>query len=225
MATPCRRKLSGEFSKVASHESLEKKGSSVSLTSTDRKAVFHRDRTIDQVLDSPADIPKTTPEYRCRKKTGKAEAMETAPNENKKDLETEKVEKEEQQDSKGSGISEGGQTNKSTPATRVRDYLKQQKEKKGKKVEGPPKETKPKDKESEADKKNDQSKPKAKAKAKVQPKNDNKKNNDKSKEAEVTSADDDDDDDGEDHDVVVTEDAKTKAHAMYMKYWRSMNSH
>ena len=163
------------------------------MGSTDRKAVLHRDRTIDQFRNSPAEVPNSTPRYRHSQKSGEAPVMEKTQKETNKDQkgETSKqdVEDKTQDTKKGHDHGEGGKDEKkSTPATRTRDYLKQQK----KEEKVCPKENKPKEK---ADKKeDDQPKAKAKAKAKVEPKNDKKKDKEPKKEVAVKSHDDDDDD-------------------------------
>ena len=102
------------------------------MGSTDRKAVLHRDRTIDQFRNSPAEVPNSTPRYRHSQKSGEAPVMEKTQKETNKDQkgETSKqdVEDKTQDTKKGHDHGEGGKDEKkSTPATRTRDYLKQQK--------------------------------------------------------------------------------------------------
>lgn len=209
IATPCRTRRKLSF-RGASKETLKPAASTESLDTTDKKAIKERLRTVDKVTPTPSPRSSTSKavdgkDDKVDKPASKDELAESGEKGN---------EAQEPEKSKVSG---------KTPAQRTKAFLELQKKKQleakssNQDVNG--KSTKMKVKE-EASKTKKRKHVEGKEEVEVpkkKPEKTTKKPEKGKTDQEVQPAQD-----GEEE--IATKEEQKKAHAMYMKYWRSLQS-
>ena len=223
VATPCRVRRKLSFGRAGSQE-LGKSKSSLSLDSADRGAL-NRSRTVDspspdsQTAPSSSK-PKSLPKGSKPDKSPKEDHGSSGPSEKIKEDEPEEDEPEEKKDKEVP-------KKKQSPAERTRENLRKQKVDKDKKValvkpKGSRKNKSSGEDGEEGSKKNKEPDQKKKKTETASEKPDEKKDG-KQKKNQGKGTEDKSGDQG-DLEVAVTEQGKSKAHAMYMKFWRSTRS-
>lgn len=220
VATPCRVRRKLSFGRAGSQE-LGKSKSSLSLDSADRGAL-NRSRTVDSPSPdsqtaASSSKPKSLPKGSKPDKSPKEDQSSSGPSEKIKEDEPEEDEPEEKKDKEVP-------KKKKSPAERTRDYLRKQKVDKDEKValvkpKGSGKNKPP----GEEAKKNKESDVKKKKKTETTSEKPDEKKDGKQKKNQGKGTEDKSGDQG-DLEVAVTEQGKSKAHAMYMKFWRSTRS-
>ena len=210
IATPCRTRRKLSF-RGASQETLKPTASTESLDSTDRNAINERLRTVDRATPTPSP----------RSASSKADKKGVKDEKDDKVDEPERKDELEESGKKGNKAQEPGKSKVAgkTPAQRMKQFLEDRKtqklDTKSSNQDANGKSTKRKAKE-EASKKSKQGEGKKEVEVpKKQPKKPKTSEKDKTDE-EVQPAKDEED--------IATEEEKKKAHAMYMKYWRSLKS-
>ena len=217
-----RRKLS--FGRAGSQE-FGKSKSSLSLDSVDREACLNRDRTVDKMSPkSQKGTPSSNQKSESDKSPNESQSKTDPKKENNEDN---KPDPEDKKNDKGQNQKKG---KKPSPAERTREYLRKKKlEKQENAALVKPKQSAGKAKASakEGSEKAKKSDPKKKGTTAIQKPDEvapEKKQVVALSETSKKGKGKGTEDPGQDVEVAATEKGKNKAHAMYMKFWRSTRS-